>query len=87
LEEERRKNQRQERSRHGIAVKYQLMREETTMKKLPARIRPRFRSHSRHRSPAIRAVLKRGDSSEEAGVDRAEDQRRPREARTSGTGC
>jgi hypothetical protein len=93
LEEERRKNQRQERSRRGIAVKDRLTREETTMKKLPARIRPCFRSHERDRSPVVRAVMKSGVQREEtvvkrpASTVRKANDNRGRHARTSGTGC
>jgi hypothetical protein len=63
-----------------------------TMKRLPARIMPRFWDHVRDRSPVICVVLKSGMQGEEtvakrpaSTVRRTNDNRRGR-ARTSGTG-
>jgi hypothetical protein len=93
LEEDRRKNQKQERSHRGIAVKDRLTREDATMKKLPVRIRPRYRSDSRHCSPVKRAVLKSGVQGEEtvakwpASTVRRASNNHGRCTCTSGTGC
>jgi hypothetical protein len=94
LEEKKRKNQKEERSRDGIAVKDRLTRESSaTMKRLPAKIRPYFRSHLRDRSPVVRTIMKSGMQREETvtrrpvlTVRKANDNRR-RRARTSSTGC
>jgi hypothetical protein len=91
--EEKRKNQKEERSRHGIVVKDRLTREDSaTMKRLPARIRPRFRDHAQDRSPVVCAVMKSGVQREEtvtrrpASTARKANDNRGRRARTSGTG-
>jgi hypothetical protein len=92
-EEEKRKYQKEERSRHGIAVKDRLTRENSaTMKRIPARIRPRFRDHARDRSAVVRAVMKSGVQRKEmvtrrpASTSRKANDNHWRRARTSGTG-
>jgi hypothetical protein len=62
----RKEEEPEERRCQGIAVKDRLTREDgATMKRLPARIRPRFRDHARDRSPVIHTVLKSGVQGEE----------------------
>jgi hypothetical protein len=74
-------------------VKNRMTREDgVSMKRLPARVQPRFRVHARDRSPTIRAVMKSGVRGEEtvatrpASTVRRTNDNRGRRARTSGTG-
>jgi hypothetical protein len=92
-EEEKRKHQKEERRRQGTTVKDRLTRkQDDTMKRLPARAVPRYRNHTRDRSPTIRAVMKSSTRGEEtvarrpaSTVARTNSYRGGR-ARSSGTG-